>query len=365
MKPAVLMSKRRIPEVNNILKKVKLLIVCAFLMIFAAGCGDKTELKAELENIKLTTELPAVRVTDCSRLEEADDEVYRQQLAACEMYIESYEITKTSDFVEKYKDDVKEDRVAYYCNDRRKELQLEISTALYDNIFSIVKSVEDCDNISAYIKRVNYDVVNFYDYYADYLNSNDKTEALCTILTKFYERTNVLAFRFMEDNREEIIDAALTKIEKNARANDSLNMYIAMNNEIVRALNNVFGGVPEDYAIPISEANIKLARKLLESDNDLTEEDIDTLMRQLGEPTEEPEETPTPEPTPEVTEKPEATAVPTPTARPTSAPVRTAAPVRQPDPTPAPPRPTPAPVYEPEPTDSYVEEDKQYTFTID
>lgn len=366
MRQRTFLKKLPVTEVNNTLRKVRFLLVCVILILFAAGCGNKSVLKSELDEKQLTIELPPVRQENCDRLEDADDAVYEQQLAACEMYIEAYEITKTSDYVEKYKDEIDEDRVAYYCNNRRKELQLEISTDLYDNIFAMVKSVEDCDNITAYIKRVNYDVVNFYDYYSEYLNSNDSEEILCKILTKFYERTNVLAFRFMEEHYDDIINAALEKIEENARANEDLNMYIAMNNDIIRALNTVYGGVPEDYSIPIAEANMKLARKLLESDNELTEKDIDTLMQQLGEPTPTPEPTPIPTPTP--TPTPEPTPVPTPA--PTPAPARTQAPVKtQPPVVPTvPPQPEqPESNYveiEPEPTESYDESGQNYIFEL-
>lgn len=314
-----------------VLKIWKLCIVCIGAMLILGGCGTKSELKNELDSVTIDIDLPEPDIRSARRLEDVDDAVYEQQLAACELYIESYEMTKTSDYAEKYKDDVKKERVAYYCNERRKELQLDIATSLEDNIYSMVKSVEDCDNISAYIKRVNYDTVNFYDYYSEYINSNDETDALCKILKTFYEKTNVLAFRFMAEHEEEFIKAALERIEANARQNDSLNMYIAENNELTKALNEVYGGVPEDYAVPIREANIKLARKLLESDNELTEDDIDILMQQLGEPTPEPSESPTPEPTD--TPSPTDTPRPTQTPRPTSTPRPTQAPIQRPQPT--------------------------------
>ncbi|MGN1115902.1 MAG: hypothetical protein ACI4TH_04990 [Candidatus Ornithomonoglobus sp.] len=294
------------------------------LLLFGCGCSDKSDLKSELENIELTLELPPVTNEGSTRLADIDDDVYQQQIAACEMYYEAYDITRTSDYVEKYKDEVKEKRVSYYCNKRRKELQLDIATQLNDNVYVMVKSVEDCANISAYLKRVNYDAENFYDYYADYQYSDDTEDALCDILITFYERSNILALSFMEEHQDEIVDAAVEDIVSNSRATDSLNMYIAKNNELIKALNAVYGGVSTEYSQIITTANAALARKLLESDNDLSESDIDSLMQQLGEPTPTPEVTE--EPTEAPTEKPTEEPKPTATIQPTQKPVVVTAP---------------------------------------
>ena len=328
------------------MKRIKLCILFVLLLLLVSGCSQKSSLKAELETINISGELPPVRITGAKYLDEIDDYVYEQQLAACEMYIEAYELTKTTDFTEKYKGDVKADRVGYYCNERRKELQLDIATHLHDNIYVMVRSVEDCDNIAAYLKRVNYDAVNFYDYYNEFLNSGNEEEALREILVTFYEKSNILAFRFMEEYKEDIINAVLDKIESNLYEDESLNMYIAMNNEMIKAINSVYGGVPTEYSQQITNANISLARRMLEEDNDLSEETIDSLMYQLGEPTPEPE--PTEEPTPEAEPESEREQKdenvpklePTPTPQPTPAPVKTPAPVRK-TPQPAPTR-TPA-----------------------
>ncbi len=325
------------------MKKVKLCLVCAGLLTVLCGCGDKSELKNHLAEIELENTLPEVTVEECKRLSEADDAVYEQQLAACEMYYEAYTQTKTSDYVKIYKDDLKEDKIAQLCNSRRAEINEEIANQLHENVYSMVGTVEDCDNITAYMDRVNYDVVNFYDYYAEYVYADryDREEAICDILTVFYERSNVFAFRFMEENKDEFIDFAMSRIVDNSYATDSLNMYISMNNELTKALNIVYGGVSSENAAVITAANIRLARRLLEEDNDLSEKDIDSLMQQLGEPTPEPTEKPTEEPTEKPTEaptvkptaEPKVTSAPTPVQRPTQVP---AAETQPPTPEPTP-----------------------------
>ena len=336
-------------------RKIKLAFICGLLLLLLSACGDKSELKSELDSVRLANTLPQVRVTNCRKLSEADDAVYEQQIAACEMYYEAYDLTRTSDYIDEYKGDLKKNKIAYYCNLRRQELQLDIDTELSDNIRSIMGKVEDCDNINAYIKRVNYDVVNFYDYYNDYKTSKNDETAACKILRAFYQRSNILAFRFMNENKDDFILKAVKRIEENSHQTENLNSYIAENNDIIKALNAVYGGIPSNYVEIVTKANVELARRLLETDNDLSEADINSLMYQLGEPTPSPEPTETPEPTPEPEpdpteeqtpepapeperpESPERNSIETPT--PTEArvlPQRTPTPIRTPAPTPIP-----------------------------
>lgn len=330
------------------MKKITLTcLVCTLLLIFAGGCREKSNIREDLQRVNITTELPPVYNEGSSRLADIDDDVYEQQLAACEMYNEAYNITKTSDYIEKYKGEVKDKRIGYYCNNRRKEIQLDIATKLNDNIYVMVKSVEDCDNINAYLKRVNFDAENFYDYYAEYTYGDNKEAALCKILLVFYERSNILAFRFMDDHREEIINAVIMEVQENSRSADDLNMRFARNNDLIEALNKMYGGVPSSYAESIREANVNLARRLLEEGRDLSEEEIEKLMHQLGEPTPQPSVSPTPEPTPIPT--PEPTDGPTPQPKETAAavpstqpPAATDAPIRTNPPVVIKPTPRPA-----------------------
>lgn len=278
---------------------LNLCAVFGIMLLLISGCGNsKGALKSELRNVSLSKELPAVRITDCHYLREVDEAVYEQQIAACEMYSEAYRLTNTSEFRKKHKD-INKKNVAQYCQNRRQEIHLDIATQLNDNVYEMIKSVEDCSNISAYLKRVNYDAVNFYDYYSAYMNSpSNDSAAACRMLMSFYERNNILAFRFMDEHKDDIIEKAVREILSNAHQTEDLNKYIALNNELVRALNIIYGGVPSEYADMISNANIRLVRKLLEEDNELSSEDINKLMRQLGEPTPEPYATPAPKPGP-------------------------------------------------------------------
>lgn len=266
------------------MRKIKLFTLCLAIAVCLTGCGSKSDLKTELGSAALSGRLPDVGVTGCRYLSEADDEVYHQQLAACELYYEAYDLTRTADFREKYEDSISLKRIASYCNDRRSELNLEISTQLHDNVYDMIRSVADCENTKAYVDRVDEDAFGFFDYYAEYRLGEDKADALCTILKTFYERSNVLAFRFMAEHKEEFLGAATLRIINNSVAKSDYNMYITENNELIKALNTVYGGVNSEFAYAIKQANSNLIRNMLEEDNTLDEESINRLMAQLGEP---------------------------------------------------------------------------------
>ena len=280
------------------MKVIKLCFVCLISAMCLVGCGDKSQIKSDLANVQLSRNLPQPSVTNCRYLYEADDAIYEQQMAACAMYAEAYMLTDPAEYELVYGESVKRDRIASYCAQRRKELNLEIATELYDNVSAIMRTVQDCENIIAYMERIEYDVINFFDYYSDYNLSDDREESVCRILKTFYERSNILAFSFMAENKHEFIDMAMTRIIKNSQADDNFNAYILENNELIKALNTVYGGVNSEYASIMTEVNTKLIRRMLEDDNELDEASINALMEQLGEPTPTPKPTQTPKTTP-------------------------------------------------------------------
>lgn len=267
------------------MKTVKICIVCLISFFCLAGCGERTKLKNELESVELTYELPEPGVRGCSYLSEADEAVYRQQISACAMYSEAYNLTKTADYTDKYGADVKEERIAYYCRTRRTELNESIKERLRDNVYDMIKSVEDCQNISAYLDRVNDDALTFFDYYDEYVTSEDKNDIACKIMKTFYERSNILAFEFMAEHKGEILTEVIDRILENASATDDYNMYIVENNELIKAINSVYGGLNSENAALVTQSNTKLIRNMLENDNELDSKSIDLLMEQLGEET--------------------------------------------------------------------------------
>lgn len=311
-----------------------------------SGCADYDSIKTSLADITIDNVMEEVDEDASYRsLAEIDDLVYEEQLAACVMYSDAYKKTYYKDYAEESHN---EEKVAELCTNRRHEVNTDIEIAFAINIYRLLQDVRDCSNIDAYVVKTHKDVLDFYDIYDKYLNGDDPDGALVDMALEYADRSNILALTFLADVKPEVCRAALNKIEENADNDKDLRVYINLNNEIISALNTLYGAVPEEYAERITKINTSLAKKLLMSMETLTEDEKKDLLEQL-EPTPEPTEvpTPTPRPTPTPTPAPSPTPRPTaaPTARPTARPA-TAAPATVVPSTAVPATPAPTP-YEP------------------
>ena len=120
-----------------------------------------------------------------------------------------------------------------------------------------------------------------------------------------------------------MFDASVAVIIGNSQADDDFRFYINKNNTIIKALNEIYGGVSAKYAAEINEAGNKLATNLLNSLTSLSDRERKSLMDELGlntpspSPTVKPTGTPAPSPSEAPSHSPApAQAVPTPTPRP-------------------------------------------------
>ena len=308
------------------------------------GCSDNEDVSKTLENITVVNTLPEVgEDVGYTSLSQIDDYVYEQQLAACEMYIDACNQTNFRNFTQDYnslenKDLTKEQKkISSMCTTRRREILDEIEVEFCLNIYRLLKSVEDCPNIDAYVKKALNDVLDFYDVYGSYLNG-DEQDALIDMLVEYYTRTNVLALSFLDENKNAVCKAAVKRISNNADMTEDLRMYVSENNEIIKALNTIYGNIPSTYANKITDDSSYLAKKLIASMETLSNEEKLEMIYQLD---------PTPSPTPKATPTP----TPSPSPSPSPTPKATPTPTRTPTPTKAPqkatPVPTPVPTKEP------------------
>lgn len=337
--------------------KRKLLIIAASLvtLLLFAGCSDYGEIERELDEIKIENKLPKVGREKYRTMEEAEDAVYAQQLAACEMLSDAAEQTDSKQF-EEYDGTAK--RIAERCNDKRNEIALDIKDRYTANVYEIMEDVKDCPNVDAYVAKTYLNVETFYDEYHNYQTADNTDMALTDILVYYYDRTNVLAKSFLTRNESDVYDASVAVIEGNAQAEDDYRFYINKNNLIIKALNEIYGGVSAEYAQRINEAGNKLARNLLDSLSSLSDRERKLLMEEMGLVT--PTPAPTEKPTPKPSATPSATAVPKPTATAEPRP----APTQRPAATPRPATPKPAATQKPQaPADQDTEE--QFIYELD
>ncbi len=302
------------------------------------GCSDNTDVSHILESITVVNCLPEVgEDVGYTSLSQIDDYVYEQQLAACEMYIDACNQTNFRNYTEEYnslenKDLTRDEKkIINMCTTRRREIFDEIEVEFCLNIYRLLKSVEDCPNIDAYVKKASNDVSDFYDIYGSYLNG-DEQEALINILVEYYTRTNVLALSFLDKNKNAVCKASVKRISNNADMTEDLRMYVSENNEIIKALNAIYGSIPSTYANKITDDSSYLAKKLIASMETLSNEEKLEMIYQL-----DPTPSPTPVPTP----------TPTPSPSPSPTPMATTAPTRTPTPTKTPQNATPVPTREP------------------
>lgn len=303
-------------------RKIFFVIASLAVLLLFTGCGDYSSIEAQLRDIEIENRLPDLPEEEIRTMEEAEDAVYVQQLAACEMLSDSYNQTHYTNFLENVNGNEK--RIAEICNKKRKSIDTEIEELYKNNIYKIMENVTDCPNVDAYVTKTYANVLTFYDEYDNYLNADNTDVALTEILSYFYDRTNVLAKSFLARNEKKVFEAAVSVIEGNAQTDEDFRFYINKNNIIIKALNEIFGGVSLDYANRIEAASDKLAVNLLNSLESLTTRERGLLMDELGlsTPTPSPKPTATPKPSPSPSPTPRPTAQPTaqPTAKPAAKP---------------------------------------------
>ena len=295
--------------------KRKLLITAASLvtLMLFTGCSDYGDVERELNEIKIENRLPKVGNEKYRTMEEAEDAVYAQQIAACEMLSDVTEKTDSRNF-EGYSGNAK--RIAERCNNKRNEVALDIKGRYVENIYAIMEDVKDCPNVDAYVSKTYLNVETFYDEYRNYQMADNTDLALTDILVYYYDRTNVLAKSFLTRNEDDVYEASVAVIEGNAQADENYRFYINKNNLIIKALNEIYGGVSAEYAERINNAGNKLAMNLLNSLESLSEKERKLLMDEMGliTPSPAPTEKPTPQPSVTPSNAPESTSEPKPVA---------------------------------------------------
>ena len=258
-----------------------ILVFCIVLVIgLLSSCGKYSRVREEIDGIKVENTLPEALAGAVS-LEEIEEAVYEQQLALCEMYISAYQQTNSDIFTVEYPD-LDKNKLLALLNDARGELNEDSRQSFEVNIAVLLTDVTDCPNVLAYIKKCEEEASVFYDDYRKFgLESKEQYKVLCDILLKYQELGNSLADMFLQKNQEQFTEAAITAIEANAEVTKDFRVSVNKNNEIIEAINNVYGGANAEGAKRINAANKTLVRKLLNSMETLTDSERKSLMSQL------------------------------------------------------------------------------------
>ncbi|MDO5397733.1 MAG: hypothetical protein Q4G33_07365 [bacterium] len=341
--------------------KRKLLMVTVSLvaLLLFAGCSNYEDIEEQLDNIKIENRLPKVGEKKYRSMEDAEDAVYNQQIAACEMLADAYQKTNSTQF-EEHEGSVK--RIQERCNDKRNEIARDIRERYMNNVYDIMEYVTDCPNVDAYVLKTYGNVETFYDEYNNYQEAENTDIALTDILVFYYDRKNMLAKTFLKKHEADVFDASVAVIEGNAQADDNFRFYINKNNTIIKALNEIYGGVSAEHAEKINAAGNKLAVHLLDSLESLSERERKALMDEMG------LSTPTPSPKPTATPKPSDAPTAAPAATPRPTPTPTPRPIATPTPRPnvtAAPKPADEPKPQPQEDDEQNDTDEELNYDLD
>lgn len=265
-------------------KKIGLLVCLLLTSVLITSCGGHKEANADISSLEYSCTLPEA-LGGKTTLEDVSEEVFAQQVSACEAYYEAYQITDVGKFTDKYPD-VPTSRLIESLSNKRQEINSEISEKFIENMTVILKDVTDCKNKERYINNCLDDARLFANDYhrivtataADFVKINN-------ILVNYAQSDNEFAIQVLKNHSDLVIETALLDIEHNAEAEESFRANITKNNDTIEAVNNIYGGFGggKENKRRVNDASMKLLKKLLDSVETMTEYERRDVIKQLEE----------------------------------------------------------------------------------
>ncbi len=258
-------------------KYLKILSACV-LMLAISSCGKMSEMQKYVDKIEVSAQFGQVR-SDAVLLEDIQDDVYSLQLALCDALSRAYEETDIDNLTVEYPSSKKE-KVVSILNLRRQEISEELTTEFGERMAELVANVADCTNKQTYITKRRSEAVNFQMDYSK-LNGVEDSKGFSDILIRYSDLENSFARRYLNENKDMLVAAAIETIEENAQQSSGLRALVAKNNSIVSALDTIFKTIKKSDADRINKANAELIVKLLNSMETLSADEKKRLMAQL------------------------------------------------------------------------------------
>ncbi|MBQ7794893.1 MAG: hypothetical protein IJ366_10310 [Clostridia bacterium] len=156
---------------------------------------------------------------------------------------------------------INEDRMVSELSKTRNRLNNENDGLFTENLEILLTDVEDCPNVEAYIEKRIEEVKGFYTDYIELQKlDEDDFEDVTAIFLSYADSRNELAKWALKQKELLVSECATRSIEKNAAVTVGHASSLSRNNEIVTALNSLFGGVrgDTDHMERIKTANKKL-----------------------------------------------------------------------------------------------------------
>lgn len=263
--------------------KIKAIICVILVVISLSSCGKYSKLYETLDSLVLETVFPQAS-GGAESIADAKDDVVLQQKALCEAMTEAYKLTDIESLRGKHPE-INRNKMMAELSNKRQMMNYESEVAFIENMIVILEEVDEEDK-NDYIRECLDEVKSFYRDYDRIVNADEKDYKIVSkIFVTYASSENNFAKQIFVENSDFITEAATLTIENNAEEDSSFRANIAKNNEIIKAINEVLGGVKgnENYRTRINRANKKLLEKTLDSMSSVSQADKNEILAQFEE----------------------------------------------------------------------------------
>ncbi len=238
------------------IKKVFFIFVMLVSVFLLTSCGEYDRFCDELDMLSIDLTLPEPR-SGAKSTDDAKKDIYEQQSALSEAYWKAYKITETGDYPQRYIG-IEKDKIISALSNARSRINYDSEVYFAANLKVILQDAQDVPNINAYMTK---QIEETREFYRDFIKLRDYTEddykEVTAILVKYYESDNEFAKYTLEEKEQFVIECATLQIEENSKVTEGHSASLQKNNEIIIAVNELFGGVKRntDHASRITKAN--------------------------------------------------------------------------------------------------------------
>lgn len=258
-------------------KKVKFFSAVA-IMLLLCSCGRMSAVRKYIDKIEVNVVFSEAEA-DGNFVEAYSDDVYRMQLELCAAMASAYDATDIEKLPVEYPEK-KKSKVVSELNLKRQEIYSWLTSQFAMHMIEMIDGAEDCTNKENYVEKRAEEVSAFRTDYAE-INGESDSKNLADILIKYTDSDNSFARRYLTENKDKLVEAAVEAIEYNASQTTGLRALVVKNNSIVSALDSIFNTIKKSDADRINKANKKLIISLLNSMETLSAEEKKRLTRQL------------------------------------------------------------------------------------
>ena len=265
------------------LKKISAIICVVLVVTSLTSCGKYAKLYETLDGLVVETVFPEAN-SGATTINDAQMSVYVQQKAFCEAMAEAYKLTDIESLRSKHPE-INRNKMMAELSTKRQNMNDASAGTFVNNVNTILKNVDDSDKTS-YISKCMEEAKAFYKDYDKLMKADyDDYKNVSKIFVSYAFSRNEFAKKVIVERADFITEAATLTIEENAEEDSSFRANISKNNEIIKAINEVLGGVSvnESYRTRINEANRRLLEKTLDSMSSMSQAERDAILNQFEE----------------------------------------------------------------------------------